>query len=209
MKALVPVLFLVATSVARAEVTISRSELQNSHITLNITGSDARDLKNLLGDNSIRVDLQNSKDIDNSDIRYLRCGADSCEMVLSSRVYTNKDADHVFSEDFKAELLALDDSQVLLSPHVGVGLDGPVESKADSLFLRLLMDKSREVKEIRVSRKMPSNLKGADDLVSNLYKLSFNTKNISFTCHSSIVTGMGDVNFLNEGCSVEAVAQVK
>ncbi len=212
MKALLPVLLLAFTSVANAEISVNKNDIKSSEVTLNITGTEASELKKIILDYEGSLDSILKAGIkdehDASTIRSLNCGADACQMIVSAEALTNKDTQDYYDDNFNKKLLTLSNSQALVTPQMGRGLDG-AKAKMDARFLRLLMEKSNDSKNIRVSRSMPSNLKNPDQISSPLYEVTLSTGNLSIKCYSSIVTGMGVVNFLEESCSVEARANLK
>lgn len=209
MKKIIPVLILAMTSTVHADVKIKKLENRTENpVILTFTGEEARALKEIANDYDGTIDsiLQNGAGKnDFSMIRGLRCGTDTCVMELEAEVLTKEDTREYYAEKFNKSLKNLADGEVLISPLMGKSSEGM--TALDSRFLRLMMEKSNESNLVHIKTSRPSSLKNAEQISSTLYEVSMKSGALSITCYSSIVTGMGNVNFLSESCSVNAVAR--
>lgn len=200
------------STIANAQVEIDKSQLHQSKTlrTFTVKGQDALTLRKLVSDYEMQPDHILSQAIDkadNSSIRSVQCGANTCTIQFEGDVHTNKDTKEYYSEEFNNQLLSLKDNQVFISEYSKDFTGSP--SQYEARILRLMQENSNEISGISEKISKPLSTKSPDTVSSLLYQLNLKLNSMKLTCYSSIVTGMGNLNFLSEVCGLEVVADVK
>lgn len=191
-----------STFSAQAEVKlISKNQ---SDITIQITGKDAKTLQAILENASL--DGEAAKD-DYSNIRSVTCDKDSCTILASGQLHTSNDVEDYYTKDFNKTLSSLKANQALLSvPAFGTGNGGNI-TEFDGRLQRALMN--AQLLEIEgVNVKIERNLKSKYDVQRGSLMVLTATAELSelkLRCRTSVELEMGRTNFAQNTCSLEAV----
>ncbi len=197
-------------------ITIAKSEAaqySNEPRTLLIAGEDAKTLRKLLAGYDETMDTvlaKNAEQNDNSDIRSLKCSDsdETCTLVFKGDAFSNKDGEDYYTKSFNTSVKGLAENQILLTNSTKQ-LDGS-KASYEARILNILMENKHKVPGLKYIIHKPIGLTNPQVNVSNLlYEVELKLQNIQLRCYSSIVTGMGNTNFLHENCAIQAIANVK
>lgn len=209
---MIPALFLCFSSIAHAGLELRSTKGVSDEKQIVLTGRDALNLRKVINDYEDAVDTvlkKGASDDDPSMIRSIDCrSADSCVVSIDAEVLTKNDTQDYYSEDFNKVLRSLADDEVVISSHMGRASGEGGVSTLDARFLRLMQEAASQTDVVRSQSFKPASMRNADEVSSKLYEVSFKTGKMNLTCYSSIITGMGLVNFLEESCSIKAIVKV-
>ncbi len=202
---------LISFQFAFAGVEIQKGSSRYGTVMMKLTGEEAQLIKALSSGYDGKADMYLQKGAakeDVSNIRSVNCASEvECTIVYDAEVLTNKDQQDFYGKAFNEKLKSMSVDQALIMPTMGKG--GGNETPYDARVLRLLMENPSGMKGISIQSFRPSAKTTGEVVSSRLYEVQVKTKSMKLTCFSSIITGMGVQNFLEETCSIEAIAQQK
>lgn len=199
-------LALSVSTIASANVRINKDAPAYGEIALIITGDDARIISEVISERSSLEKKADQKDLSN--IRAVSCGLNDCTIIVDGESKTNKDTEDYYSKSYNKQLLALKDSERLVSaPTLGKGYDGGTNTY-DAKVLRAILDNNQSL-NAKITRYSTSKIgKGGDSGVVPLFKIEWKLSSLNITCYSTLYTDMGDVNRVHESCSISAVGSL-
>ncbi len=199
-------LALSVSTIASAGVRLNKDTPAYGEITLIVTGDDARIISEIVSDRSSLEAKADAKDLSN--IRSVSCGMNDCTVIVDGDAKTNKDTEEYYSSSFNKQLLALKDSERLVTaPTMGKGYDGGTNTY-DAKVLRAILENNQSL-NTKITRYSTSKIgKGGDSGVVPLFKIEWKLSSLNITCYSTLYTDMGEVNRVHESCSVSAVGSL-
>ncbi|HRK08287.1 MAG TPA: hypothetical protein PLZ57_11000 [Pseudobdellovibrionaceae bacterium] len=199
------VLAVIATTTAQANSQFRVSDHER-FIELRFSGPQAQVLRQILGEDSLLA-TEVASDSDYSTFRSIRCSEQVCVIRLEGELKRSSDQAPYYSIQFNARLKALKPREALvLAP--SMGRDGMISNhRYDSLLVRRLMEESVSQKQIQV-RLAHTRLLHADQVAIPVARVSLQLENLKIECHTSVAL-WGQVNHVNESCSLSSVAQIE
>ena len=199
-------LALSVSTLASAGVRLNKDTPAYGEIALIVTGDDARIISEIVSDRSSLEAKADAKDLSN--IRSVSCGMNDCTVIVDGDAKTNKDTEEYYSSSFNKQLLALKDSERLVTaPTMGKGYDGGTNTY-DAKVLRAILENNQSL-NTKITRYSTSKIgKGGDSGVVPLFKIEWKLSSLNITCYSTLYTDMGEVNRVHESCSVSAVGSL-
>lgn len=199
-------LALSVSTVASAGIRLNKDVSAYGEIALIVTGDDARIISEVINERSSLEKKASDKDLSN--IRSISCGMDDCTVIVDGDSKTNRDTEEFYTKSFNKQLLALKDSERLVtSPTMGKGYDGG-SNDYDAKVLRAILDNNQSL-NTKITRYSTSKIgKGGDAGIVPLFKIEWKLSSLNITCYSTLYTDMGEVNKVHESCSVSAVGSL-
>lgn len=198
---------LMASSVVQAQASSQfRVSDRGQFIELRFSGQQAQVLRQIIGEDSLLA-TEVASDSDFSTFRSIRCSEQVCVIRLEGELKRSTDQAPYYSAQFNARLKALKAREALvLAP--SMGRDGMISShRYDSLLVRRLMEESVSQKQIQVRMGQTRRL-SADQVAIPVARVSLQLENLKIECHTSVAL-WGQVNHVNESCSLSSVAQTE
>lgn len=203
---------LMASSVVQAQASSQfRVSDRGQFIELQFSGQQAQVLRQIIGEDSLLA-TEVASDSDFSTFRSIRCSEQVCVIRLEGELKRSTDQAPYYSAQFNARLKALKAREALvLAP--SMGRDGMISShRYDSLLVRRLMEESVSLttppkKQIQVRMGQTRRL-SADQVAIPVARVSLQLENLKIECHTSVAL-WGQVNHVNESCSLASVAQTE
>lgn len=194
------------STVASAGVTLNKNVSAHGEIALIVTGDDARIISEVIAERSSLEDKADDKDLSN--IRSISCGMNECMIIVDGEAKTNKDTEEYYAKSFNKQLIALKDTERLVSsPSMGKGYDGGTNSY-DAKVLRAILDNNKSL-NAKITPYSTSKIgKGGDSGIVPLFKIEWKLSSLNIICYSTLYTDMGVANKIHESCSLSAVGSL-
>lgn len=195
-----------------AEVSVPKDSPKYGPFKITVTGSEAQLLKKIVLNYENKMDgvlaePATLNKADNSLLQSIQCAAAICEITYRGEIKTSADQQDYYNDEFNNELKSLAADEVVITS--GLGKEPSSSAYYEARILRLLMESSREMKEIEVTTFKTSDLKNAEQWGVSLYELSLKMNDLTLTCHSTLDVQMGNYNRLIDGCYLQGKAKLK